>query len=302
MNAFTGALSRAYERTKYKAIKNGPAIAVITGLVGMGTSLYLMHRATTKIEEAKKTREDNLKKVDSCLEAGCITDENGKVTDIYNTSDAERDTKIYKSRYIMSVVKYLAPPISLAILSGTLIFLGFKKEAARLATAGATIAGLLAQQQETREELECVAGQKAANDIALGKHSHMETEISEDGEVKTIEKTTTNRYISGYTFEFSKESSPVYYSGIYKRDCDFITGTQNLANYYMKEKKGFVTFADILQEMDVPMDGCGYVLDCGSVKTDGHTIVFDIDERKSEDGKTYFIITVNFQGYIKDKI
>ena len=300
MNAFTGALSRAYERTKYKAIKHGPAIAVITGLVGMGTSLYLMHKATTKIEEAKKVREDNLKCVDGCLEAGCVTDESGKITDIYNTYDAERDTKIYKSRYIMSVVKYLAPPISLAVLSGALIFLGFKTEAARLATAGATIAGLLAQQQETREELECVAGQKAANDIALGTHTHTETEMGEDGSIETKEVTKFNRFVSGYTFRFDNESSTLF-SGIEQRDFAFLQGVQNRANFIMNEKKGFVTFADILEDVEVPMDGCGYALDCGSVKTDGHTIIFDIDDRKIN-GVTCFIVTVNLQGYIKDKI
>ena len=302
MNKIASFASKAWTKTKFKAVKNGPAIAVVVGLGGMAAAVWLTHRATTKIEEAKAEKQKNLETVDGFLEAGYITDEEGKVVDTYNTSDAERDTKIYNSRYIISVIKYVAPAAGAFILSAILIGMGFKTMAARLATAGATIAGLTAQLADVREELECVAGQKAANDIMLGKHTHTETEISEDGEIVSKEVTTTNRFVCGYTFEFSKDSSPLLYSGIYNKDAKFIEGTQNRANWLMKEKKGHVTFADILSEMDIPMDHCGYALTDGSIETPGHTIVFDTDERTSEDGKTYFIITVNLQGYIIDKI
>lgn len=302
MNAIKSFVSKTYNRGKYKVIKLGPAFAIITGLVGMGTSVYLTYKATTKIEAAKVERENNMKLVEGYLEAGCITDETGKVTDIYSHDDAERDRRIYKSRFLVTCAKYLALPAFTFIVSGTLIGFGAKTYAARLATAGATIAGLIAQNNELKKDLEDAVGPEKANDILLGKHTTTETELKEDGSVETKQKTTTNRFVYGKTFEFSKESSPVLYSGILERDRQFIEGCQNRANWLMNEKKGFVTFADILEEMEVPMDGCGYVLDTGSVETPGHTIIFDIDERTSDDGKTYFIITVNFQGYIRDKI
>ena len=302
MNKLFSAVSQTMARTKVKAVKYGPAISVGVGIVGMGAALYLAYRATTKIEEAKAEKKKNLETVDGFLEAGYVTNDEGEVVDTYNTSDAERDTRIYNSRYIFTVVKHVAGPVVTFAISALLIGLGFKTMATRLALAGTTIAGLTAQLADVNNELENAVGKEKANDIMLGKHTHTETEIPDDGEVTSKTVTTTNRFITGYTFEFSKESSPMLYSGIYDRDIKFIEGTQNMANYYLKEKKGFVTFADILAEMDIQMDTCGYALSDGSINTPGHTIVFDIDERKSDDGKTYFIITVNFQGYIIDRI
>ena len=301
MNALTSMMSKTWTKTKFKAVKYGPAIAIGAGLVGMAGSLYLTYKASTKIEEAKKVKEEGLAEVAVGLETGFITKADG-TNEIYSHEDGERDTKIYKSRYIVTVVKHAGPAVALFILSGFLIFKGFRAEAARLATAGATIAGLTAQLADVKKELEDAVGKEKANDIMLGKHTVTETELKEDGSVESHEVTTTNRFVSGYTFEFSKESSPMLYSGIYERDMNFIQGTFNRANWLMNEKKGFVVFADILGEMEIPMKDCGYALTDGSIETPGHTIVADIDERTTDDGKTYFIITCNFQGYILDKI
>lgn len=301
MNKFTSFMSKTYTRGKYKLVKHGPAIAVISGLVGMGVTVYLTYKATTKIEAAKAERDNNYKLVEGYLEAGCITDDNGKVTDIYSHEDAERDRRIYKSRYIMTCVKYLAPAAFTLLISGGLIAFGFKKEAARLATAGATIACLTAQNKELYENLTEAVGKEKANDILLGKSECTETELKEDGSIETKEVVKYNKFVSGYTFRFDKESSPCLYSGIPGKDRLFIEGTCRRANWLMNEKKGFVTFADILEEMEIPMDGLGYALTDGSIETPGHTIIFDIDERK-ENGMTSYIITVNLQGFIANKI
>ena len=300
MNKLTSFVSKTMARTKVKAVKYGPAIAIGVGLVGMAGSLYLTYKASTKIEEAKKVKEEGLAEVAAGLETGFITKADG-TNEIYSHEDGERDAKIYKSRYIVSVVKHAAPAVALFILSGFLIFKGFKAEAARLATAGATIAGLTAQLADVKKELEDAVGKEKANDIMLGKHTTTETELKEDGSIETTEVTKYNRFVSGYTFRFDKESSPHLYSGIPGRDRKFIEGVANRANWLMNEKKGFVTFADILEEMEIPMDGLGYALTDGSVETPGHTIVFTTEERK-ENGMISFIITVNLQGFIANKI
>ena len=300
MNKLTSFMSKTMARTKVKAVKYGPAIAIGVGLVGMAGSLYLTYKASTKIEEAKKVKEEGLAEVAAGLETGFITKADG-TNEIYSHEDGERDAKIYKSRYIISVVKHAAPAVALFILSGFLIFKGFKAEAARLATAGATIAGLTAQLADVKKELEDAVGKEKANDIMLGKHTTTETELKEDGSIETTEVTKYNRFVSGYTFRFDKESSPHLYSGIPGRDRKFIEGVANRANWLMNEKKGFVTFADILEEMEIPMDGLGYALTDGSVETPGHTIVFTTEERK-ENGMISFIITVNLQGFIANKI
>ena len=301
MNALTSMLSKTWTRGKIKAVKYGPALAIGAGVIGMAGSLYLTYRATTKIEEAKKQRDTGLAEVENALNTGMIERADG-TTDIYSHEDGERDTKIYKSRYIVALVKYLAPPVATFIISGLLIGFGAKTLWSRLAVAGTTIAGLTTQLKEVKDELDNAVGKEKANDIMLGKHTTTETELKEDGSVETHEVTTTNRFVSGYTFEFSKESSPMLYSGIYERDIKFIEGVFNRANWLKDEKKGFVVFADILSEMEIPMNDCGYALTDGSIETPGHMIIPDIDERISEDGKTYFIITCNFQGYILDKI
>ena len=300
MNKLASIVSKTMARTKVKAVKYGPAIAIGVGLVGMAGSLYLTYKASTKIEEAKKVKEEGLAEVAAGLETGFITKADG-TNEIYSHEDGERDAKIYKSRYIISVVKHAAPAVALFILSGFLIFKGFKAEAARLATAGATIAGLTAQLADVKKELEDAVGKEKANDIMLGKHTTTETELKEDGSIETTEVTKYNRFVSGYTFRFDKESSPHLYSGIPGRDRKFIEGVANRANWLMNEKKGFVTFADILEEMEIPMDGLGYALTDGSVETPGHTIVFTTEERK-ENGMISFIITVNLQGFIANKI
>lgn len=299
MNKLTSFASKVYSRTKVKAGKKAPLIAVTVGLIGMGGALYLTYRAKTKIEEAKAEKQKNLELVDGYLESGCITDENGKVVDVYNTTDAERDTKIYNSRYIVACAKYLAPAVLTFIISATLIALGFKTMAARLATAGATIAGLTAQLSDVKKELDDAVGKEKADEILLGANTVTETELGEDGSISQSVKTTTNRYVCGYTFEFSKRSSPVLFSGDYKRDNDFILGNMRHANWLMDEKKGYVTFNDILESFEVPPVSYGQT--DGSVETPGHTIVFDVQEHKEEDF-TWYSITPNIQGFILNKI
>lgn len=300
MNKLTSFVSKSLARSKVKAGKYGPAIAIGLGLAGMAGSLYLTHRATTKIEEAKQEKERNLAEVAAGLETGFITKADG-TDEIYSHEDGERDTKIYKSRYIMAVLKYGGPALFAFLVSAGLIIVGFKSMATRAATFGAAAASYAIQLKDAREELENAVGKEQANDIMLGKSEHTETELKEDGSVETKEVVKYNKFVSGYTFRFDKESSPTLYSGIPNRDRTFIEGTMRRANWLMDEKKGFVTFADILEEMDIPMDGLGYALTDGSVETPGHTIIFDVDER-NENGMISYIITVNLQGFIANKI
>ena len=302
MNKLTSFASRTMARAKFKLGKHGPAIAVGVGLVGMGATVYLAYRAASKIEEAKKKKEENYALVEESLQNGCVTNEEGKIVDTYNTTDAERDRRIYNSRFIMTCIKYIAPPVATFIFSSFVIGKAFKTMSERVTMLGASAAALAAQLQEVKGELDNAVGKEKANDIFLGKSTHTETELKEDGSVEVKDVTKINRFVTGYTFRFDKESSPHLYSGIYERDYDFICGNQRHANWIMDEKKGFVTFGDILTDFEVPMDGLGYALTDGSIRTPGHTIIFDIDERKSDDGKTYFIITVNVQGYIANKI
>ena len=300
MNKLTSFVSKSMARGKAKVSKYGPALAIGFGIVGMAGSIYLTYRATTKIEEAKKDRDINLAAVAAGLETGFITKADG-TDEIYSHEDGERDTKIYKSRYLVSLLKYGGPALFAFLVSSGLIVVGFKSMATRAATFATAAASYAIQLKDVREELENVAGKEATNDIMLGKSEHTETELKEDGSIETKEVIKYNKFISGYTFRFDKESSPHLYSGIPVKDRNFITGTMNRANWLMNEKKGFVTFADILEEMEIPMDGCGYALTDGSIETPGHTIVFDIDER-DEQGMISYIITVNLQGFIANKI
>ena len=266
MNKFMSMLSKTATKVKVKTIKHGPAIAITTGLIGMGVSLYFTYKATTKIEQDKRQRNEELNLVEIYKENGQIDHEDGSVVP-YTEADAERDTKIYNSRFWVNCVKHAAPAVGLT---------------------------------DVTKELEEAVGKEKANDILLGKHTHTETEISEDGEVTTKEVTSTDRLVTGYTFEFSKETSPALWSGDYKRDKDFIEGNMNHANYLLHEKHGHVFFNEILDDFEVKR--VDYGCTNGSVDTDGHYIVFDVDERRNPDGTTYFIISVNLQGYIADKI
>ena len=299
MNNFMSMLSKTATKVKVKTIKHGPAIAITTGLLGMAGALYLTYRASTKIEQEKKERKENLLNVEIYRENGCIPREDGVATP-YTEEDAKNDRHIYNCRFWVNIAKHTALPVFAYVVSGFLIYKGFRVEAKRLATMGAAVAGLTAQLTDVTKELEDAVGKEKANDILLGKHTHTETEISEDGEVTTKEVTTTDRLINGYTFEFSKETSPALWSGDYKRDKDFIEGNMNHANYLLHEKHGHVFFNEILDDFEVKR--VDYGCTNGSVDTDGHYIVFDVDERRNPDGTTYFIISVNLQGYIADKI
>ena len=302
MNAFTSMLSKTVTKVKVKTIKHGPAIAITAGLIGMAGTVYLTYKAATKIEQDKRERNENLNLVDIYEQNGSIDHEDGSVV-AYSEEDAANDRRIYNTRFWVNVVKHAAPAVGLFILSSFLIFKGFKKEAERLATMGVALAGATAQIADIRKNLEDEFGAEKANDIMLGKHTHTETEISEDGEVTSKEVTTTNRFVSGYTFEFSKDSSPNLWTGVYKTDMDFIEGNMRRANWLLNEKHGYVFFNEILDDFDIKIVGYG--------NTDGliakfgelRNVIYTVDERKTEDGQSYFIITIeNCDGYILDKI
>ena len=300
MNKLTSFVSKTMARGKAKASKYGPAVAIGVGIVGMAGSIYLTYRATTKIEEAKKERDENLAAVAAGLETGFITKADG-TDELYSHEDGERDTKIYKTRYLVNLLKYGGPAFLAFLVSAGLIIVGFKSMAGRAATFATAAASYAIQFKDTREELEKAVGPEKANDIMLGKNECLETEMKEYGSIETTEVVKYNKFVNGYTWRFDKESSPHLYSGIPDRDRKFIEGTCNRANWLMNEKKGFVTFADILEEMEIPMDGLGYALTDGSIETPGHTIVFTKEERM-ENGMITYILTANLQGFIANKI
>ena len=300
MNAFTSMLSKTVTKVKVKGVKYGPAIAITTGLIGMAGAVYLTYRATTKIEKDRRERDEELNLVDIYRENGSIDHDDGSVV-AYTEEDAERDTKIYNSRFIVNCVKHLAPAAALFLLSTFLIAKGFKVEAKRLTAMGAALAGATTQINSIRDNLVQEFGKEKANDIMLGKRTHTEHEINEEtGEVTSKEVETTDRMVSGYTFEFSKASSPMLFSGNPQMDKALIEGNQRHANWLLNEKQGHVLFNDILDSFEVKR--VGYGCTDGSVETPGHTIIFDVDERTDSDGNGYYIISVNHQGYIADKI
>lgn len=299
MNAIVSTVSKTLTKAKFKVGKHGPAIAVTVGVIGMAGAIYLTYRAATKIEAAKEERDKGIEEVNNALDAGMIEKADG-TNEIYTAEDGEKDKKIYNTRFIINVVKYGGIALLTFIFSAAAVAKGFRTEVKRGIEKGKAIEVLTQQIKDIKEELDNAVGKEKANDIMLGKHTHTETEISEDGEVTTKEVETTNKYVSGYTFEFSKASSPMLYSGDYKRDNDFIMGCQNQANYLMKEKHGHVFFNEILDEFEI--ERVPYGNTDGSLDKDGHTIIFDVDDRKDEHGGTYFIITVNMQGYILNKI
>lgn len=301
MNAFTSMLSKTVTKVKVKTIKHGPAIAITLGLAGMAGTVYLTYRAATKIEQDKRERNENLNLVDIYEENGCIDHEDGSVV-AYSEEDAANDRKIYNCRFWVNCVKHTAPAIGLFLLSSFLIYKGFKKEAERLAVMGTALAGATAQIADIRKNLEDEFGKEKANDIMLGKHTHTETEISEDGEVTSKEVTSTDSPVRGYTFEFSKETSPNLWTGIYDTDKRFIYGNQRHADYLLNQKHGFVFFNDILDDFDIKLVGYGNTDGIYANNGEERHVVFDVDERYTEDGQTYFIITVNIDGYILDKI
>lgn len=302
MNAFTSMLSKTVTKVKVKTIKHGPAIAITLGLAGMAGTVYLTYKAATKIEQDKRERNENLNLVDIYEENGSIDHEDGSVV-AYSEEDAANDRKIYNTRFWVNCVKHAAPAVGLFILSSFLIYKGFKTEAKRLAAMGTAVAGLTAQIADIRSNLENEFGKEKANDIMLGKHTHTETEISEDGEVTSKEVTTTNRFVTGYTFEFSKDSSPNLWTGVYKTDKDFIEGNMRRANWLLNEKHGYVFFNEILDDFDIKIVGYGNTDGMIAKFGEQRNVIYDVDERKTEDGQTYFIITIaNMDGYILDKI
>lgn len=299
MNAIISTLSKTFTKAKVKAVKHGPAIAITTGLIGMAGTVYLTYKAASKIDEAKKTRDDDFKFIEECEQNGSILKDDG-TTDVYTEEDAKRDRKIHNSRFIVSVVKHSVVPVGVFILSAFLIAKGFHVEAKRLTAAGATIGALTSQISSIRDNLVNEYGAEKANDIMLGKSTHTETNISEDGEVTSKEVTATERQVSGYTFEFSKETAPYLWTGNYAMDKKFIEGNFNRANNLLHDIHGHVTFNDILDSFDIKRVGYGFT--DGIINEDGAYVTYDIDERKNEDGSTYFIITVNGLGYIANKI
>ena len=300
MNAITSMLSKTVTKVKVKGVKYGPAIAITTGLIGMAGAVYLTYRATTKIEADKRQRNEELNLVEIYKENGSINHDDGSVV-AYTEEDAEKDAKIYNTRFIVNCIKHLAPAAALFLISTFLIAKGFKVEAKRLTAAGATIAGLTSQISSIKDNLTEEFGKEKANDIMLGKKTHTETDINDEtGEITSKEVETTDRFVSGYTFEFSKASSPMLFSGNYQMDKALIEGNLRRANWLLNEKQGHVLFNDILDMFEIKR--VGYGCTDGSVETPGHTIIFDVDERKDEEGKEYYIISVNLQGYIADKI
>ena len=299
--AITTTMSKKASTLKLKLGKKAPAIMIFAGLAGMAGTVYLTYRASAKIEQAKSLREEKLKNVDTFEENGSFINEQGEVV-AYSAEDAQNDRKIYNCKFWVTVAKHVAAPAGLFLLSAFLIYKGFKTEAQRLAVMGTALAGATAQLASVQQTLEEEYGKEKAQELMLGAKTHTETNISEEGEVTSEEVRTVERYVTGYTFEFSKASSPKLWSGVYKTDKDFIEGNLNHANYLLNEKHGYIFFNEILDDFDIKIVPYGNTNGIIAKNGEQRFVIFDVTEHYDSEGRTYFDITVNIDGYILDKI
>lgn len=207
-------VKRNIRKGKAKAIKFSPEIMITLGVSGLLVGTVVACRATAKLPELKKERDDDLYEIVKAEEKAIKPDEAAEETEDLDSNFSWEKKKI-KARYYAFVVKEYAPVVAidalsvLAILKGTKIF--ETRQASLCAAYAALDAGYRGYRERTRERF----GDEVDKELQYGitKAETKEKVTDEDGKKKTVKKSIDivdekNQY-SPYA-RFFDEASPFW--------------------------------------------------------------------------------------------
>lgn len=241
---FMNKMTRGMNRAALKVQKHMPEILATVGVVGVGATVVMACKATTKLNPILEEAQHNIELVHAGVEKGHVMTQDPETKELipveYTAEDGKKDLTVYYSQATFKVAKLYAPSFVLGVFSvGCLLGSNHILRKRNLALAAAYKAvdkGFKEYRGRVRERL----GEAMDRELLFNvKAKEIETEVvdPETGEV-TVEKTTVDApdpaAFSAYTFVFDETSS------YWERDAElnkfFLAQQQNYANNMLRSR------------------------------------------------------------------
>lgn len=242
-------------RTGLKIRKHSPEILMVAGIVGTVASTVLACKATTKVSEIMKNKEDDIKQVHEC---------EGNEEFNYTEEDKNKDLTIIYTHTAISLVKLYAPAVMLGTLSIASIVSGqkiLKKRNIALAAAYTAVdKGFKKYRENVVERFGNEVDYQLRHNIKAKEIE--ETVIDKKGKEKVEKKTVYEiedplKGISEYARFFDCESDE------HRKDPEynlmFLRRQQDYANEMLKHR-GYLFLNEVYEMLGLPRTQAGQVV------------------------------------------
>lgn len=248
-------VSRTFYKAKLGLIKHSPEILVFAGITGTITSAVLACRATTKLSGILEDTKDDIEKIHECA-----ADE--KYADEYTKEDSKKDITIVYIQTGVKLAKLYAPSVSLGVLSITSILCGHNILRKRNIALAAAYTAVDKSLKDYRSRVIERFGETVDRELRynIKAKTITETEIDENGNEKTVEKTVDVIDLPNVS-EYAKFFDE--YSEEWEKDADynltFLRLQQQYANDLLKAK-GYLFLNDVYGLLGFPKTKAGQVV------------------------------------------
>lgn len=285
-------VTRAFHTAGFKIKKHSPEILIVTGIVGVVTSVVMACKATTKlnevVEKSKEAINDVHDKV-ADVESGIIKAED------YTPEVQRKELALAYGRTGLELVKLYAPSVTVGVLSLTAIISSnniLRKRNVALASAYAATEKLF---KEYRSRVVDRFGKEEDRELRynIKKREIEETTVNEDGSESTRKK-TINVVEGPMHDEFSRffDETNANWTKNPESNKYFLMQVESYANRKLQEQ-GYLFLNDVLEALGFDIISAGQVVgwtyDKGNPDSEGKVSFGIFDDVHISQAKANFI-------------
>lgn len=299
MSKFMDSLKLKAGRTGLVLKKNSPDILIVAGAVGVVASVVLACKATLKVDEIKKERQNKLDEIEECRKE--VSEE------AYTEEDMKKDQMIVNLRSAGKLVKTYAPAAVTLGVSLGLIFKAHGILKARNAAIGAAYAAIDSAFKKYRERTVAKFGEAVDRELRYGlKEEELQVKEGDETVNKKVMTADISPEYSDYARVFDESSRRWQKSSEY--NFMFLRGAQEHFNDLLNSR-GHLFLNEVYDYLDFPRSEAGQFV--GWLKDGDGDCKVDIglfdpnNERSSAFINGYernIILDFNVDGIIYDKI
>ena len=245
---------RLFSKAGLQIKKHSPEILMVTGIVGTVAGTVLACKATTKVNDILKEKEDTVEKIHQCLESDEYE---------YTVEDSKKDLTIVYAQTGAKLVKLYAPAVAVSALSITSIVTGhhiLKKRNIALAAAYAVVdKGFKDYRNRVVERF----GEQLDKELRYNiKAKEVEEVVVDENGNETIEKKIVNSVDEKFTHsEYAKffDDGNTGWTKDPEYNLMFLRRQQDWANELLRSK-GHLFLNEVYDMLGIPRTQAGQVV------------------------------------------
>lgn len=299
MSNFLSAIREKTGRVELALKKNSPEILIVAGAVGVVASIVLACKATLKVEEIKKERQEKLDEIEQCRNE--VSEES------YSEEDAKKDQLVVNLRSVGRLVKAYAPAGVVLAVSFGLIFKShgiLKSRGAALAAAYTAVDSAFKKYRERAVER---FGEEVDKQLRYGiKEEEITVKDGDETRTETVKTADMSPKYSEYAKVFDESSRE------WKKDAEYNKMYLYRAQEYFNRQlnlRGHLFLNEVYDYLDIPRTRAGQVVGWIKDKSNPDKVSFGIYDFHDARHRAFIngyersiILDFNVDGVIVDNV